>query len=239
MKTPLTPEQIEELKKKHIRSFCMRRGHISSAQEKALEELLPLYQIQYDPNTKLSSKEIFGSDNPVVLEIGCGMGETTAAIAQAHPEINFIGCEVFAAGVGALSKRIRDMDLKNIRIFRHDAVEVVRDMIEDNTLAGVHIFFPDPWRKARHHKRRLINDAFMKLLVPKIKTGGYFHSATDWENYAEQMLEVLSRTEGLKNLHEGAAPEPKNPLIDRPTTKFNERGNRLGHSCWDFVFIKQ
>ena len=117
----------------------MRRGHISSAQEKALEELLPLYQIQYDPNTKLSSKEIFGNDNPVVLEIGCGMGETTAAIAQAHPEINFIGCEVFAAGVGALSKRIRDMDLKNIRIFRHDAVEVVRDMIEDNTLAGVQI----------------------------------------------------------------------------------------------------
>ena len=120
----------------------MRRGHISSAQEKALEELLPLYQIPYDPNTKLSAKEIFGNDNPVVLEIGCGMGETTAAIAQAHPEINFIGCEVFAAGVGALSKRIRDMDLKNIRIFRHDAVEVVRDMIEDNTLAGVHIFFP-------------------------------------------------------------------------------------------------
>ena len=214
---PLTPEQIEELKKRHIRSFCMRRGHISNAQEKALEELLPLYEIPYDVNQ---------------------MGETTAAIAQAHPEINFIGCEVFAAGVGALSKRLHDMNLKNVRIFRHDAVEVVRDMLEDNSLDGVHIFFPDPWRKARHHKRRLINESFLKLLVPKMKKDAYFHCATDWENYAEQMLEVLSAEPTLENLHEGAAPQPENPLIKRPTTKFNERGNRLGHGCWDFVFRK-
>ena len=166
------------------------------------------------------------------------MGETTAAIAQAHPEINFIGCEVFAAGVGALSKRLHDMNLKNVRIFRHDAVEVVRDMLEDNSLDGVHIFFPDPWRKARHHKRRLINESFLKLLVPKMKKDAYFHCATDWENYAEQMLEVLSAQPTLENLHEGAAPQPENPLIKRPTTKFNERGNRLGHGCWDFVFRK-
>ena len=155
---PLTAEQIEELKKRHIRSFCMRRGHISNAQEKALEELLPLYEIPYDANQKFDAVKTFGNNNPLVLEIGCGMGETTAAIAQAHPEINFIGCEVFAAGVGALSKRLHDIDLKNVRIFRHDAVEVVRDMLEDESLDGVHIFFPDPWRKARHHKRRLIND---------------------------------------------------------------------------------
>lgn len=183
---PLTAEQIEELKKRHIRSFCMRRGHISNAQEKALEELLPLYEIPYDANQKFDAVKTFGNNNPLVLEIGCGMGETTAAIAQAHPEINFIGCEVFAAGVGALSKRLHDIDLKNVRIFRHDAVEVVRDMLEDESLDGVHIFFPDPWRKARHHKRRLINESFLKLLVPKMKKGAYFHSATDWENYAEQ-----------------------------------------------------
>ena len=123
---PLTPEQIEELKKRHIRSFCMRRGHISNAQEKALEELLPLYEIPYDANQMFDAVKTFENNNPLVLEIGCGMGETTAAIAQAHPEINFIGCEVFAAGVGALSKRLHDMNLKNVRIFRHDAVEVVR-----------------------------------------------------------------------------------------------------------------
>lgn len=117
-------------------------------------------------------------------------------------------------------------------------MEVVRDMLEDNSLDGVHIFFPDPWRKARHHKRRLINESFLKLLVPKMKKGAYFHCATDWENYAEQMLEVLSAEPTLENLHEGAAPQPENPLIKRPTTKFNERGNRLGHGCWDFVFRK-
>ena len=205
---------------------------------KALEELLPLYEIPYDANQMFDAVKTFENNNPLVLEIGCGMGETTAAIAQAHPEINFIGCEVFAAGVGALSKRLHDMNLKNVRIFRHDAVEVVRDMLEDNSLDGVHIFFPDPWRKARHHKRRLINESFLKLLVPKMKKDAYFHCATDWENYAEQMLEVLSAEPTLENLHEGAAPQPENPLIKRPTTKFNERGNRLGHGCWDFVFRK-
>ena len=214
---PLTPEQIEELKKRHIRSFCMRRGHISNAQEKALEELLPLYEIPYDANQMFDAVKTFGNNNPLVLEIGC---------------------EVFAAGVGALSKRLHDMNLKNVRIFRHDAVEVVRDMLQDNSLDGVHIFFPDPWRKARHHKRRLINESFLKLLVPKMKKDAYFHCATDWENYAEQMLEVLSAEPTLENLHEGAAPQPENPLIKRPTTKFNERGNRLGHGCWDFVFRK-
>ena len=237
MPNELSPEQLEELKSRHIRSFSMRRGHISHAQEKAFEEVFPLYEVPY-AEAPLNFEEVFGRKAPVVFEIGCGMGETTAAIAQAHPEINFIGCEVFAAGVGALSKRLHDIDLKNVRIFRHDAVEVVRDMLEDESLDGVHIFFPDPWRKARHHKRRLINESFLKLLVPKMKKGAYFHSATDWENYAEQMAEVLSAEPTLKNLHEGAAPQPENPLVKRPTTKFNERGNRLGHGCWDFVYTK-
>ena len=170
-----------------------------------------------------------------VLEIGCGMGETTAAIAQAHPEINFIGCEVFAAGVGALSKRLHDMNLKNVRIFRHDAVEVVRDMLEDNSLDGVHIFFPDPWHKARHNKRRLIQTPFVEQLLPKLKIGGYIHLATDWEEYAVQMLDVLRSFEQLQNTAADYAPTP----AYRPETKFEARGKRLGHGVWDVVFVKK
>jgi tRNA (guanine-N7-)-methyltransferase len=238
-KKTLTPEELEELKNKHIRSFCMRRGHISSAQERAVEEIFPKYQVIYDPNTKISSALLFGNDQPLVLEIGCGMGETTAAIAQEHPEVNFVGCEVFVAGVGALSKRIEEMELKNVRLFRHDAVEVVRDMISPDSLSGVHIYFPDPWRKARHHKRRLVAQPFINMLASKIRPGGYLHCATDWENYAEQMMEVLSGEPLLQNAHEGFAPEPRNPITFRPTTKFNERGNRLGHGCWDLIFIRK
>jgi tRNA (guanine-N7-)-methyltransferase len=217
----------------------MRRGHISSAQERAVEEIFPKYQVIYDPNTKISSALLFGNDQPLVLEIGCGMGETTAAIAQEHPEVNFVGCEVFVAGVGALSKRIEEMELKNVRLFRHDAVEVVRDMISPDSLSGVHIYFPDPWRKARHHKRRLVAQPFINMLASKIRPGGYLHCATDWENYAEQMMEVLSGEPLLQNAHEGFAPEPRNPITFRPTTKFNERGNRLGHGCWDLIFIRK
>ena len=150
----LTPEQIEELKKRHIRSFVLRRGHISHAQQRALEEVFPRYELVYEQKP-LDAAALFGREAPLVFEIGCGMGETTAAIAEAHPEINFLGCEVFGAGVGALSKLIEEKKLSNIRICRHDAIDVVRDMIPENSLAGVHIFFPDPWRKARHHKRRL------------------------------------------------------------------------------------
>ncbi len=239
MKTELTPEQLEELKKRHIRSFCMRRGHISNSQERAVEELFPLYEVVYDPSQKISSQSLFGNDKPLVLEIGCGMGETTAAIAAAHPEVNFVGCEVFLAGVGALSKRIHEMELKNVRLFRHDAVEVVRDMIAENTLDGVHIYFPDPWRKARHHKRRLVAQPFIGMLSSRIKQGGYLHCATDWENYAEQMMEVLSGEELLQNKYESFSPVMGNPITERPTTKFNERGNRLGHGCWDLVFLRK
>ena len=236
---PLTPEQIEELKKRHIRSFCMRRGHISNAQEKALEELLPLYEIPYDANQMFDAVKTFGNNNPLVLEIGCGMGETTAAIAQAHPEVNFLGCEVFVAGVGALSKRIDEMRLENIRIARHDAVEVVRDMLAPDSLSGIHVYFPDPWRKARHHKRRLIRSEIVSLLASRLQPGAYIHCATDWENYAEQMLEVLSAEPLLKNLHpEGFSPVMANPLCERPCTKFQARGERLGHGVWDLVFVR-
>lgn len=236
---PLTPEQLEELKNRHIRSFVMRRGHISAAQERAYKEIFPKYELVYD--TKLIDEEaLFGRKAPLVLEIGCGMGETTAAIAEAHPEINFLGCEVFVAGVGALSKLIEEKGLKNIRLCRHDAIEVVRDMIAENSLAGVHIYFPDPWRKARHHKRRLIRPDFVDLLATRIAPGGYLHCATDWENYAEQMLEVLQAEPKLKNLHgDGFSPVMANPLCERPCTKFQARGERLGHGVWDLVYIRQ
>lgn len=175
-----------------------------------------------------------------MLEIGCGMGETTATIAEAHPEINFLGCEVFAAGVGALSKLLNEKGLTNVRICRHDAMEVVRDMIADNSLAGIHVYFPDPWRKARHHKRRLIRPDFVKVLAAKLVPRGYIHCATDWENYAEQMLEVLSAEPLLTNAHgSGFSPVMANPLCERPCTKFQARGERLGHGVWDLVYLRK
>ncbi len=238
MRKQLSPEEIEELKHSHIRSFSTRRGRISNAQERALTELLPLYEIPYDKEAKIDGKEIFGNANPLILEIGCGMGETTCAIAEAHPEINFIGCEIFPPGLGATSLLIQSKGLQNLRLVNHDAVDVVKNMIPDSSLDGIHVFFPDPWRKARHHKRRLISDAFIETLAPKLKQGGYLHCATDWENYAEQMLEVLTKASLLENLYEGFAPQASNPLIERPRTKFNIRGDNLGHGCWDLVFVR-
>ncbi len=238
MKKEPTAEEIEELKKRHIRSFVMRRGHISSAQERALQELFPKYCVAYE-KTLLNAETLFHRTAPMVLEIGCGMGETTAAIAAAHPEIDFLGCEVFAAGVGALCRRIKDLSLSNIRIARHDAVEVVRDMIAPDSLAGIHVFFPDPWRKARHHKRRLIQPPFVHLLAQKLIPGGYIHCATDWEDYAEQMLAVLQGEPLLKNLNgTGYAPVQANPLCERPRTKFQARGEGLGYGIWDLVFTR-
>ena len=238
-KKELSPEEIDALKKRHIRSFVLRRGHISNAQKRALDELLPRYRVDYAVEP-LDPVATFGRAAPLVLEIGCGMGETTAAIAEAHPEVNFLGCEVFAAGVGALAKRLDEMALENVRIVQHDAVEVVRDMLTPNLLDGVHIYFPDPWRKARHHKRRLVAQPFIGLLASRIRPGGYLHGATDWENYAEQMLEVLEGEPLLRNLHAtGYSPIMGNPLCSRPCTKFQTRGEKLGHGIWDLVYIRR
>lgn len=239
-KPELTPEELEALKNRHIRSFVMRRGHISAAQKRAIEETFPRYQIEYRPET-LDFTAAFGREADMVLEIGCGMGETTAAIAAAHPEVNFLGCEVFVAGVGALAKRLDEMGLENVRIVRHDAVEIVRDMIPENSLAGVHIYFPDPWRKARHHKRRLVAQPFIGMLASRIRPGGYIHCATDWENYSEQMLEVLEGEPLLENLHGKGnfSPVMGNPLCERPRTKFQARGERLGYGIWDLVYIRR
>ncbi|MCX8114022.1 MAG: tRNA (guanosine(46)-N7)-methyltransferase TrmB [Burkholderiaceae bacterium] len=221
-----------------MRSFALRRGHVTNAQRRAYEEIFPRFAIAYAV-APLDLAAAFGRSAPTVLEIGFGMGETTAAIAQAHPEVNFLCVEVFAAGIGALARRIDEGKLANVRIVQHDAVEVVRDMLAPDSLAGVHVFFPDPWPKARHHKRRLIAQPFVGLLASRIAPGGYLHCATDWQHYAEQMLAVLSAEPLLENLHPGFAPAPENPLARRPTTKFHARGERLGHGVWDLVFVRR
>lgn len=218
----------------HIRSFVTRRGHISAAQERALREVLPRVQLPYAP-APLDLAAAFGRAAPTVLEIGFGMGETTAAIAQSRPDVNFLAIDVFAAGCGALAKRIDELGLDHVRVMQHDAVEVVRDMLAPGVLAGVHVFFPDPWPKARHHKRRLIAPPFVALLASRMAPGGYLHCATDWEPYAQQMLEVLGAEPLLANSASGFAPQPDY----RPLTKFEKRGLRLGHGVWDLVFVRR
>jgi len=223
---------------RHVRSFALRRGHVTHAQRRAYDELFPRVAIVYAPHV-IDFQAAFGRSAPTVLEIGFGMGETTAAIAHARPDINFLAVEVFVAGIGALARRIEESALANVRIVQHDAIEVVRDMLAPASLAGVHVFFPDPWPKARHHKRRLIAQPFIGRLADRIAPGGYLHCATDWEHYAAQMLDVLSGEPLLVNLHAGFAPAPRNPLVERPTTKFHARGTRLGHGVWDLVFARR
>lgn len=218
----------------HIRSFVHRRAHITPSQREALDRLMPLWAVPYQAR-QLDFQEVFGRDAPTILEIGFGMGETTQKIALARPEDNFLGVEVFNAGVGAMLKRIDESGLTNVKVIQHDAVEVLQHMIPPASLAGVHIYFPDPWPKKRHHKRRLIQPPLVKLLASRMKPGAYIHLATDWENYAEQMLEVLSGEETLENTTDGYAPRPDY----RPQTKFEARGLRLGHGVWDLIFKRK
>ncbi len=223
-----------DLSKRHIRSFVLRQGRVSVAQQRAIDNLQPRYGIPYAARP-LDLAQIFGRTAPVILEIGFGMGDTTAKIAQAHPENDYLALEVHTPGVGNLLKLIDAGNLENIRIMQHDAVEVLRDMIGANTLDGVHIFFPDPWHKARHNKRRLIQSPFIAQLVQKIKPGGYIHVATDWQDYAEQVLRVLSEEPLLENTAADYAPRPDY----RPLTKFEQRGLKLGHGVWDLVFRRK
>ena len=219
----------------HIRSFTLRRGRFTRAQRHAFDHLMSAFGVPY-ASTPIDLARIFDRDAPTILEIGCGMGETTIAIAQARPDINFLGVEVFTAGVGALLKGIGERGLTNVRIVHHDAVEVVRDMIAFSALAGVHVFFPDPWPKKRHHKRRLLQPAFVAVLADRLEPQGYVHCATDWEDYAQQALQVFSAEPKLVNLHAGYSLGPENPLCTRPVTKFHQRGERLGHATYDLVF---
>lgn len=218
-----------------IRSYVLRAGRIGTGQQRALCELGPRFVLPFDAKP-LDFGAVFGRRAPVVLEIGFGMGDATAQIAAAHPETDFIGIEVHEAGVGALLKRIGEQRLRNLRLVQHDAVEVLRAMLPPASLAGVHVFFPDPWHKKRHHKRRLIQPAFVAELASRIAPGGYLHCATDWEPYAQQMLDVLNAEPALSNSADGGfAPRPAH----RPLTKFEQRGLKLGHGVWDLLFVKR
>lgn len=218
----------------HIRSFVLRQGRVSNAQQRYHEDMMAKIGVPYAA-ARLDLDALFGRSAPKILEIGFGMGETSATIAAANPGNDYLGIEVHTPGVGSLCKLIAEGGLTNQRIVQHDAVEVLRDMIAPDALAGAHIFFPDPWPKARHHKRRLIQPPLVALLASRLRPGGYIHCATDWENYAEQMLEVLSAEASLENTAPGYAPRP----AYRPLTKFEQRGLRLGHGVWDLVFRRK
>jgi tRNA (guanine-N7-)-methyltransferase len=217
-----------------IRSFVLRQGRVSPAQGRAHRDLLPRYGIPFSA-APLDFDAIFGRAAPRILEIGFGMGETTAAIAAAHPENDYVGIEVHTPGVGSLLKRIGELGLTNVRVIQHDAVEVLDRMIPPASLDGCHIFFPDPWPKKRHHKRRLIQPEFVALLASRLRPGAYVHVATDWEEYAGQVLAVLAAEPLLENTAAGFAPRP----ASRPETKFESRGLRLGHGVRDVVFRRR
>ncbi len=216
-----------------IRSFVLRQGRISKAQRRAHDALLPKFGIPYTAHP-IDLDQVFGRRAPKVLEIGFGMGETTAAIAAQHPTTDYLGIEVHTPGVGSLLKRIAELNLTNVRIIQHDAVEVLRDMIAPFTFDAVHLFFPDPWPKKRHHKRRLVQPPLVSLLCERTKPGAYVHVATDWQEYAEQILAVMSAEPRLVNTAPDYAPRPDY----RPQTKFETRGLKLGHGVWDIVFRK-
>jgi tRNA (guanine-N7-)-methyltransferase len=230
----MTTEENEDIKKRPIRSFVLRQGRLTTAQERALETGMPQFGITYAP-ALLDLNAIFKrADSRKILEIGFGMGETTAHIAEQHPEWDILGIEVHTPGVGSLLKQVSERGLSNVCVIQHDAVEVLKNMIADGSLDGVHIFFPDPWHKKRHHKRRLIQQGFVKLLSTKLKPGGYLHVATDWQGYAEWILDVLRAEPALENTAADYAPKPDY----RPLTKFEKRGINLGHGVWDILFVR-
>ena len=217
--------------KPRIRSFVLRAGRVGPGQARALAELGPQFLLPYQPQP-LDLNLLFGRAAPKILEIGFGMGEGMADIAQAHPENDYLGVEVHTPGVGALLKQLGERGLSNVRIIQHDAVEVLSQMLPPASLDGAHIFFPDPWHKTRHHKRRLIQPSLVHLLASRLQPGGYLHLATDWEDYAVQMLTVLRAEPTLVNTATDYAPRPES----RPLTKFEARGLRLGHGVWDLLF---
>ncbi|WP_405041618.1 tRNA (guanosine(46)-N7)-methyltransferase TrmB [Polaromonas sp.] len=234
---PATPADVSH--PRTIRSFVRRTGRTTVGQAKAFADVGPKYLLPYSP-ALMDFAATFERVAPTILEIGFGMGEATAHIAALMPEKNFLCCEVHTPGVGALLKRIDEQSLTNIRILQHDAVEVIDHMLAADSLDGVHIFFPDPWHKKKHNKRRLIQAPLIAKLAARLKPGGYLHCATDWQPYAEQILEVLSTEALLKNTagtstDDGYAPKPGY----RPLTKFENRGLKLGHGVWDVVFERR
>ena len=221
-----------EIQRRSIRSFVLRQGRMTTGQQRAFDELWPRWGLTREAG-RLDPQQVFGRRAPLVFEIGFGMGQSLIEMAQAAPEQDFIGIEVHRPGVGKLLSGMDEAGIDNIRVYNDDAVEVLNDCIDDGSLDVVQIFFPDPWHKKKHKKRRLVQPAFVQKLRAKLKIGGFIHLATDWQDYAEQMLEVMSVADGFRNqVGDGYAPRPER----RPTTKFEKRGERLGHGVWDLLF---
>ena len=217
-----------------IRSYVLRQGRFSPAQQEAVASLMPRYGIAYSA-APLSFPAVFGREAPVVAEVGFGMGETTAAIARGNPATDYLAIEVHGPGVGSLLRRLEADSISNVRVVQHDAVEVLRDMVPERSLAAIHVFFPDPWPKKRHHKRRLLQPGFVALAATRLAPSGMIHVATDWEDYAVQALAVLEATAPLENTARGFAARPQ----WRPQTKFERRGAALGHGVWDIIFRRR
>ncbi|QKI90098.1 tRNA (guanosine(46)-N7)-methyltransferase TrmB [Thiomicrorhabdus xiamenensis] len=236
--TETAPQQTAETAKPEkystrIRSFALRQGRLTASQEKALNEHWPEFGLEVK-NGMLDFSEVFGRQAPTIVEIGFGMGKSLAEMAEANPHNNYIGVEVHKPGVGALLKLIEEKKLSNVRIFNHDAIEVLEQCIPKDSLDGVYLFFPDPWHKKRHHKRRIVQPAFAATIAEHLKIGGQFHMATDWENYSEHMMEVMSEAPAYRNVSGKGQFTPRPDY--RPLTKFEQRGHRLGHGVWDLIF---
>ena len=223
----------DTLKNRPIRSFVIRGGRMTAGQQKSWDALWPKLGLDLSPS-RLDFSDVFGNNNPLVLEIGFGMGRSLCEMAQQAPDINFVGIEVHRPGVGALLMKADELELNNLKVFCADANELIKHSIADNALNRLQLYFPDPWHKKKHNKRRLVKPEFVQSIRPKLEIGGIFHMATDWEHYAEQMMEVMEEAEGFKNI------SGKNCFSERPDyrplTKFEERGQRLGHGVWDLLF---
>ncbi|ORU92268.1 MAG: tRNA (guanosine(46)-N7)-methyltransferase TrmB [Cycloclasticus sp. symbiont of Bathymodiolus heckerae] len=217
---------------RRIRSFVKREGRLTHGQETAIKMGWPLFGL--DPNTQINPNELFNNDHPITLEIGFGNGDSLANMAASNPNRNYIGIEVHRPGVGHLLRLVLEKKLQNVRVFDTDAIDVLQCAIPDHSLDCVQLFFPDPWHKKRHHKRRIVQTEFLDLIHSKLKTGGNFHAATDWEQYAEHMMETISAHAGFSNSNKtGYADRPEH----RPLTKFENRGLKLGHGVWDLIFL--
>ncbi|KKA45376.1 MULTISPECIES: tRNA (guanosine(46)-N7)-methyltransferase TrmB [Salinivibrio] len=235
--TEVTKTELTEDGKviRKVRSFVRREGRLTKGQEQALNESWPTMGIDFEA-TELDWQQVFGNDNPVVLEIGFGMGASLVEMAKNAPEKNFVGIEVHTPGVGACLMAAREAGVSNLRVMCHDAVEVFEQMLPKDSLDTVQLFFPDPWHKKRHHKRRIVQLPFAEMVRDKLKVGGVFHMATDWENYAEHMIDVMEAAPHYQNVAQEGLYVPRPD--DRPLTKFEQRGQRLGHGVWDIKYTR-
>ncbi len=226
----------ELTQKRTIRSFVLRQGRLTKAQQRALDTLFPKYGLKVTQQL-VDWSRVFGREAPLILEIGFGMGQSLVEQAKATPEVNFIGVEVHRPGIGSTLAAIDKLQLNNLRVVEGDALEVLKFMIPEHSLTRVQLFFPDPWPKKRHHKRRIVNPAFADLVASRLKPNGHLHMATDWTPYAEHMLEVMEAHPDYENI---AGPGNYTPRPDyRPLTKFEQRGERLGHQVHDLIYCRK